>query len=140
MTRIVFNPISIANFAHHFHVIRGSLLNSFSFKQFTLALELFDLHFHFLRNRLKCAPHLFVISHKVRCWEKRNTFTFANYFTSQRINFHNTINLIAEEFNSISVLRVTGRENFNHIATHTKTSTLKVNVVTVILQVNQITQ
>src|SRR5699024_5686765 len=56
------------------------------------------------------------------------------------INFNNAINFITKEFNSISMIRIAGWKDLNYIPADPKTTALKVNIITIILNIYQITQ
>ena len=58
----------------------------------------------------------------------------------QHIEFHNAVNLVIEHFNAHSLLAVGCRNNLNHVTAHTEGATLKINIITRILNLHQLMQ
>ena len=78
------------------------------------------------------------IGHKVSSRKKNKVLNFTEITSCQTFNFTDTVNLITEKFHSKSIFITAGRENFNHIATYTEFSALKINIVTLKLDINQV--
>ena len=55
-----------------------------------------------------------------------------------RSTSRNPINFVTEKLDSNRMVITTGRENFNDIAAHSKATTLKINVVSIKLNINQV--
>ena len=56
-------------------------------------------------------------------------------FAGQCVDFGNPINFITEKLDSNRMVITTGRENFNDIAANSKATTLKINVVSIKLNI-----
>ena len=67
--------------------------------------------------------------------ENGNMISRTNHFTRQSIDFGNPINFITEKFNADGVIITTGWENFHHISPYPKTTALKINIVTIKLNI-----
>ncbi len=61
-------------------------------------------------------------------------------FTGQGVDFHNTVNLVAEVFNADDGIGRGNREYLNDIPADAEGTTLKINLASGILHVNQTTQ
>ena len=55
----------------------------------------------------------------------------------QHIDLHNPINLIAKKLNMNRIFKRRNRHNFQHIPTYTETASLKIKLITHILDINQ---
>ena len=78
------------------------------------------------------------IGHKVGSWEKNKVLDLAEIASCQALNLTDAVNLITEKFHTKGVFIAAGRKNFDHITTYTEFPTLKINIVSLKLNINQV--
>ena len=138
VTRIVLNAVGVAHFSQHFNVVFCSLANTLRFNKLTLFFKESDLLFHFLLNLTDGDFHMLVISHKVGGRKDNQMVNIRNHTSCQGLNLTDTINLITEKLYPKGMLVTASWKELNHITTHTKTPTLKVDVIALKLNVHKV--
>src|SRR5690606_25048812 len=60
--------------------------------------------------------------------------------TAERINFADFVDFVAKKFDADRKVLFVGRENFDNVAAHTKCSAMKIDIVALILNVDELEQ
>src|SRR6187455_1252301 len=74
------------------------------------------------------------MARRVEC----NFVQSSEYFPAQWINFDNFIERVAKKLKPQGLRLFIRREDFNNIATHTKSPTMEIHIVTLVLNVDQL--
>src|ERR1051325_402499 len=74
------------------------------------------------------------------CWIDGNFIDAAEHFASERIDFRYSLHRIAKKFDANRFTLFVGGKDFNHVASHAKRAAMKVEIVTLILNVDEFPQ
>ena len=140
MARIVFDAGTVAHFVHHFQIVICTLLKALRLQQLVMLIKVFQPFFQLNLYVLHCSFQILARSYIVRRRKNCHMRALRQHFTGQHVNFQYAVYLIVKHFYTHGFFIVTCRNNFNYITAHTKSTTLKSNVVTVILNFHQFAQ
>ena len=138
MSGIVLNSRAKTSFPHHFHVKIGPFRNSLGLQQLILALKISHLLFHLRKNIFRCLHHFFFGNHVMRSRENGHMAQLSLHLTGQYIDFCDPVHLIAEEFDPVSFASGISRKHFQHVSAHPEGATLKVHLISCILNIDEL--
>ena len=140
MSGIVFNSGTEASFPHHLNIKICPFRNTLCFQKLSFAFEIFHLAFQFKLNIMNCFLHTFLWNDIMRSRKYCNVIQCIFNLTGKHINLWNPIDLIPEKLNSDRSIPTVCRHNLYCISPHTKRSSLEIHIISVILNIYQLTQ
>ena len=140
MAGIVLHPIGVTHLPQHFNIVLSPLFQALGFQELAFFFKDLQLLFQLSLNFSNGHFHMIVIGHKVSSWENRQVVHFTKDLTSQSFNLTDAINLIPKKLNPKGMLIPRGRENLYYIPTDTEFPPLKVDVVTLKLDIHQVVE
>ena len=140
MTRIVFDAGAVAHLLHHLQIVIRALLQTLCLQQPAMLIQLIKTLVQLLANIIHSAFKILTARNIVARRENRHVVALRQNLTRQHIKFYNAVNLIIEHFNAHSLFTVGCWNNLNHITAHTEGATLKINIITRILNLHQLMQ
>ena len=138
MSGIILNPGTESGLFEHLNVKICPFRNSLCFNQFIFSLEiaytliqLFLYMFRSLQN--------FIHRHNImRCRKNSDMFQCTAALSGQHIDLGDPVDLISEKLHTIRIFIRFCRKNLQHIAMHAKRSAMKIHIISIIMQVNQL--
>ncbi len=138
ISAVIFNPTAHAHFFEHFNVVFCTLFNALCFQKLIVFIEKSHLLFQVLLNGIQC----FIPAQNRRLIVGRRVHPFvrhcANGVPCLYRKLTDFFNLIAKELYTHAIFKVACRDDFHHIPTHSKIPTRKANVVSCVLNLNEL--
>ena len=138
MSRIVLNTAAKSRFAQHFNIKIRAFRDTLCLDQlifpFKITHPLFHLFFNFNRGLID-----FLLRNNImRCRKYCTVLQSALDLTGQHIDFCDPVNFISKKLHTHRRIRIVCRKNLQHITTHTKRTTMKIHVISHILNINEL--
>ena len=125
-------------FPHHLHIKVRPLGNSLRFQQLIFALKISHLFIKLCEYRLSRKLQLFLRNHVMGSREDRNVSQLRLHFAGKRIDLRNPLHLVPEELHPVSVSARVSRINLQHITSYAETASLKIHIISCILDVDKL--
>ena len=138
MAGVVLNAFAMPDFAEHFQIEPGALLQTLGFDQFAHAHQFFEpvrqLHFDGFHRR----QHLVAWRHIVARWVDREARNLLLDAAGERIKQLQAFDLVVKEFDANGQFRMLGRKNVDRVPAHPKFAATEIHVVALVLHANQL--
>ena len=133
---VVLDAVAITHLLNHLKVVLGSHTKSLRFEKFSLALKQRQLLLQLIFNTANSFTQSVVTGHIVSSGKNQQLRGFGECFTSERIDHGDSVDGVAEHFNTNNILFVGGM-HLNGVAAHSEITAPKGHVVAVVLEIYQ---
>ena len=137
MAGIVLDPGAESSLPHHLHVKVCPLSDPLCLQELILTFKEGYLLLHLCKNILSRTHHLFLRNDIVGCREDRHMFQLCLHLSGQRLDLHDPVHLVPEELDPVRLTSGVCRKYFQHISSHTETSSFKIHLISCILDIDQ---
>ncbi len=137
MSGIVFNTGTKPRFLQHFNIKIRTLRNPLCFQKLVLTFEIAHPLFQFFFNIPDCLSDLLHGHHIMRCRKNCNMIQLTPDLPGEHVNLQEPLDLISEKFHPNGRIRRLGRENLHHIPPNPESSSFKIHLVPVVLNIDE---
>ena len=135
VTTVVFDTAAVPYFLHHFHIVTYALFKPLSFNQLVVVNEVLTFDFHIVLDVNKSLFHRYAFHDVVTCGKHDCMQQFCNGVARNDVDFRHFFHFVAPEGHADCA--VTGRVDFDYVATDAKRAARKVHVVALVLNVDK---
>ena len=135
---VVLDAFAMADFAEHFQVKPGALLNALRLDQLALGDEELDALFQLHLDGFHRRQHTVARRHVMAAGIDREARNLLLYAPGQRVQQLQGIHLVVEQLNTYRQLAVLGRKHVDGLAAHTERAPAEVHVVALVLHADQL--
>ena len=138
MPGVVLDPGAESRFLHHFHIKVGTLRNSLSLDQLILTFKVFHLLLHLFQDGIRSTADL-LLRHNIMGRRENGRMAFHTFdFAGKHIDICDPLDLISKKFHTHRPVCRVSRKDLQHIATHPKSSSMKIHLISCILDIDQL--
>ena len=138
VARIILDAAAIADFTHHLDVVIRPLGDSLRLQQLAFLRELVDLLLQIALNDGDFLRQIRLVSRVVRRRIDACVLQRCQRVSGHDLELADGLDFVAEELNPQAVLLAARGDDFQHVAAHAERPALKLHVVAVILDGNQL--
>ncbi len=138
VSAVVFNAGAVPHFRHHLQVVQRALAQSLGFQQLAVGLQLLDPLFELGLNIADRQLQLFARGDEVLGRKDVDRFLFDQQLAGKRIDLDHPLDLVPPKLDAIRRFRIGGKD-FKRIAPYSKGAAVKVDIVALELEIDQLT-
>ena len=138
MTRIVLDAGAEACLPHHLHVEIGAFRDALRLDQLIVRAEILHPFLQLRLDILRGLRHALRRDHIVGRREDGHMIQTGLDLSGQRVDLCNAVDLIPEEFNADGLILRPGCDQFDHIAPHAEGPAVKIHVIALVLDLDQL--
>ena len=138
MARVVLNAFAVADFAEHFQIKTGTLLQPLRLHQLAHADQLFEAVGQFQLDQLHGLQHLLAGGDVVAAGVNREARNFLADAAGERIEQLEGLDLVIEQLDAQRHFAVFGGEHVDGVAAHPKGAPAEVHVIALVLHAHQL--
>ena len=138
MSGIILNARTKSGLTHHLHIKVGPFRYALGLQKLILTLKECDTLLQLCQNILCSFHHLLLRHHIMGCRENSHMAQLGFGFIGQRINLRYPVHLIPKKFYPVGHTVGVRRVNIQYIPPHPEGSTLKIHIIPVILNINEL--
>ncbi len=136
--RIVFDTGAITELAHHLDIVHRTLMDALRLDQLMLPLKILHSVHHFALDHFDGAFHFFRRRDVVRSRVNSRMREVFNRHACHDIDLADSVNLIAEEFDTDGIIAGIGRKDFNRIAPDSEHIAFEGDIVSAVTDFNEL--
>ena len=138
MSGIILNPRAESRLPEHLNIEVCPLCDPLGFQKLILAFEVFHSLFQFLLNLFRSRQNLLHRHHVMRSRKNRDKIQGLFNFPCKNVNLRDPVHLIPEKLYPVRIIRGIGRENLHHISPYPEGTPVKIHLISLILDINQL--
>jgi hypothetical protein len=140
MTRIVLDSRAKAHLLHHLEIVERSLLDPLFLEEAPLAVEEVEPVAQLFANAADRATHLSLRRDVVGPWINRVAVECTLHPAPERVHLFDRLDVVAEELDPDRRVVLVGREDLDDVAPDAKCPAMKIDVVALVLNVDELPQ
>ena len=140
VARVILDARTKAHFAQEREIVQGALLQALAFEEFVFLLQLFEPLCQLLLDGLCGALQPTGGGDIVAGRINGDFIQPTQHLAPERVDLGNRINRIAKELDPYRPALLIGRKDLDHIAPDPKRATMKIKVVTLVLNIDQLAE
>ena len=137
---VIFNPVAVPQFQHHFQVIAGALLQALRLHQPFLFAQQGQAFLEFHRNGLCRIENHLTGRHVMRLRVDSDPLEPSQDLTGQRIEYTQGFHFLVEQFNPDRTGLLVAGEDIDNVATNPVSSAAQLHVIATVLHFSQAPQ
>ncbi|EYU02606.1 hypothetical protein PA99_1389 [Pseudomonas aeruginosa PA99] len=137
IARVVLDAVAVAQFEDHLQVETGALLQALRFHQLVAVAQVVQAFLEFGLDLVDRLQQRLARSHVVALGVEGEARQLADHLAGERIEGREAFHLVVEQLDTNRLEIGFGREDVDHIATHTESRTGEIHVVAGVLQAGQ---